>query len=177
MQIEMTLKQLKKLVSSIQVQSGGTLYRSLMKVKPVLEESLLNNVFRKPHSDTVEIESKRELATLIARGVNHKPASARPGDSYNAEYLALKRRLGENYPHKFTEYGFWQGIDVDMGGGNSIVMKVDPGSKTGNFKRGAGDYLSYHENRRSVLKRAFLDAWQNIIDTVINNIAKEGKSF
>lgn len=171
MKIEMTLEQLRNFLPKlVGEQAGGAKFRAILKCIPVLEQSLLNNVFRKPHSDTVKIESKRELAVLIARGVNHKPAQARAGDPYNAEYLALKRKLGENYPHKFTEYGFWQGIDVNVGRGNSVRMKVEP-----ILHRGF-DYLSHHEERRSVLKRAFLDAWQNIIDTIINHIAEEART-
>lgn len=170
MQIELSLEQLKKLVTSLQVERGGVKYRSLQKCKPILEKSLLNNVFRKPHSDTVKIESDRELQTLIARGVNHNPAEARPGEAYNEEYLELKRKLGEYYPHKFMEYGFWQGTEVDMIGG-SLRMKTEPIMIRG------FNYLAHHETRRSVLKRAFLDAWQNIIDTVIKNIAEEAKTY
>ena len=170
MEIELTLTQLRNFIPKlVGEQAGGAKFRAILKCIPILEQSLLNNVFRKPHSDTVEIKSKRELAVLIAKGVNHKPAQARPGDPYSAEYLALKRRLGEYYPHKFTEYGFWQGIQVLMGYGDSIKMKVEP-----ILHRGF-DYLSHHEERRSVLKRAFLDAWQDIIDTIIKHIAEEAK--
>lgn len=171
MEIEITLSQLQRLLRSIAVQSGGTLYRSLMKCQPVLEQSLLNNVFRKPHSDTVKIESKAELQNLIARGVGHQPQAPRPGEEYNEEYLELKRKLGEHYPHKFMEYGFWMGTEVEMGGGNSIVMKADP-----IIHRGF-DYMSHHEKNRSVLKRAFLDAWQDIIFTIRDNIAEEAQTL
>ena len=171
MQIEITLNQLIKFVQSVQVESGGTLFRSLDKCKPVLEKSLLNNVFRKPHSDTVKIESIRELQTLIAKGSSHVPARPKAGAPYNREYLALKKRLGESYPHKFMEYGFWQGTDIRMGRGNSIVMKTEPILIKG------FNYLAHHEERRSVLKRAFLEAWQDIIFTIRDNIAKEAKNF
>lgn len=171
MQIEITLKQLKELVQSLQVQSGGTLFRSMDKCIPVLEDSLIKNVFKKPHSDTVKIENKRELAVLIARGSSHVPARPRAGASYNREYLALKRRLGENYPHKFMEYGFWHGTEVSMGRGNSVKMKTEP-----ILIRGF-NYLAHHEERRSVLKRAFLEAWQDIIFTIRDNIVKEAKNF
>jgi len=170
MQIEITLEQLKNFLPKLTVTGGGTKFRSILKVIPVLQQSLLNNVFRKPHSDTVKIESKRELATLIAGGTNHKPKQARAGDPYSKEYLTLKRKLGENYPHKFTEYGFWHGAEVLPGFGDSLKMKVEPIMKKG------FDYLSHHEERRSVLKRAFLDAWQDIISTIIENVAEEAKT-
>ena len=170
MEIEITLDQLKKFIPKLTVSGGGVKYRSILKCIPVLEQSLLNNVFRKPHSDTVEIKNKRELASLIARGVNHKPAPARPGAQYSREYLALKRRLGEYYPHKFMDYGFWMGTQVLPGFGDSLKMKVKPILHKG------FNYLSHHEERRSVLKRAFLDAWQDIIKTIINNIAEEART-
>lgn len=167
MEIEISLEQLMKFIPKLTVHGGGAKFRAILKCIPVLEQSLLNNVFRKPHSDTVKIESKRELATLIASGTNHKPASARQGDPYNREYLALKKRLGENYPHKFMDYGFWMGTQVLPGRGDSLKMKVEPVTHRG------FDYLSHHEERRSVLKRAFLDAWQNIIFTIRDHIAEE----
>jgi len=170
MEIEITLEQLRKFIPKLTVTGGGAKYRSILKCIPILEQSLLNNVFRKPHSDTVEIKNKRELATLIARGVNHKPSAARPGAPYNREYLALKRRLGEYYPHKFMDYGFWMGTQVLPGYGDSIKMKVEPITHKG------FPYMEHHEQRRSVLKRAFLDAWQNIIKTIINSIAEEAKT-
>lgn len=177
MEIEMSLTQLKKFIPKlIGKEAGGVKYRAMLKCIPVLEESLLNNSFRKPHTDTVKIESKRELAMLIAKGSGHKPSQPRQGAPYSRKYLELKKRLGEHYPHKFMEYGFWMGTNVDMGYGNSIRMKVKPSTdskKKGKFKAGSGDYLSYHETQRSVLKRAFLDAWQKIIDTIIKQIKDE----
>lgn len=166
-QIEITLDQLDSLVKSLQVEGGGVKYRSIIKCIPILEKSLLNNVFRKPHSDTKKIESIRELALLIAQGSNHKPAQARSGEPYNKEYLERKRRLGEHYPHKYMDYGFWSGIEIFPSAGNSLRMKCEP-----IYHKGF-NYLAHHEERRSVLKRAFLDAWQDIVDTIIKNIAEE----
>jgi hypothetical protein len=170
MEIEMTLDQLKRFIPKLTVNGGGTKSRSMLKCIPILEQSLVNNVFKKPHNDTVKIETKRELAVLIAKGVNHKPSPARPGAPYNKEYLELKRRLGENYPHKFMDYGFWMGTQVLLDSGDSLKMKAKPALHRG------FNYLSHHEERRSVLKRAFLDAWQDIIKTIIDNIADEAKS-
>lgn len=167
MQIEMTLDQLRSFIPKLTVTGGGVKYRAILKCIPILEQSLLNNVFQKPHSDTVKIESKRELAALIARGTGHKPAPAKRGEPYDQKYLALKRRLGENMPHKFMDYGFWMGTQVIPGYGDSLVMK------TQQILHKGFDYLSHHEKRRSVLKRAFLDAWQNLIDTIIAHIAEE----
>jgi len=169
MKIELTLEQLANFIPKLTVTGGGAKYRSILKCIPVLEQSLLNNVFRKPHSDTVEIKSKGELANLIKRGSGHKPASARPGAAYSSEYLARKARYGENLPHKFMDYGFWMGVDIFPSMGDSIRMKVEPILHKG------FDYLSHHEKRRSVLKRAFLDAWQDLIDTIIKHMAEEAR--
>ena len=170
MQIEITLDQALKFIQGIRVGArGGPTYRALVECVPVLQESLLKNVFRKPHSDTVTIPTKADLQALIKSGSSHQPANARPGPQYNQEYLARKRRLGEFYPHKYMEYGFWMGIDTYMRG-SDLVMKTEP-----IIHRGF-DYMSHHEGRRSVLKRAFLDAWQDVINTLIKHYAKEAKS-
>jgi len=167
--IELSLEELAKFIPTLIGERGGVKYRALLKCIPVLEKSLLNNVFRKPHSDTVQIESKRELQQLIQSGKDHKPAPARPGAQYSEEYLARKRRLGEHYPHKYMDYGFWMGTEV-YPRGDSLIMKAEPATHKG------FDYLSHHEERRSVLKRAFLDAWQTIIETIKDHLVEEALS-
>ncbi len=176
MKITITLEQLDKFLKKLKP-DYTVRHNTLFKLVPILEKSLRENVFRRPHSDTSKIESKDELKALIRTGSNHVPASARSGKQYNEEYLARKRRLGEVYPHKYMEYGFWMGTEANKDAG-SVVMKTakptDP-KKFGRFKKGDGDYLSYHETQRSVLKRAFLMAWQNIIDEIIESYAKEAQ--
>lgn len=174
MQIEMTIEQLKNFLPKLESKGGGVKSKAILRCIPILERSLLNNVFKKSHSDTVQIWSMNELGTLIARGVNHKPAQARRGKPYSKKYLALKKRLGENMPHKFMDYGFWHGIHVMPRGssaGASLIMQVKP-----ILHRGF-NYMEHHEKRRSVLKRAFLDAWQKMIDMIIKIIAEEATSI
>jgi len=169
MQINITLEQLLSFIKSLQARSGGAKYRALMKCEPVLRKSLLNNVFKKPHSDTVNIQTKEDLQNLIKSGNDHKPGIANKGAPYSTEYLRRKELLGEEYPHKYMDYGFWHGTDVNMIG-ESLVMEAKP-----EYHKGF-EYLSHHEERRSVLKRAFLDAWQELIDTIIKQLAKEAQS-
>ena len=166
MEIKLDLKQAKWLVDSII--AGGVTYRAISECVPVLEKSLLNNVFRKPHSDTLEISDKAELANLIRSGSGHKPASARPGAPYSQDYLDRKERENEPYPHKYADYGFWSGTEVEMIG-NGIRMSAQE------IKHKGFPYMVHHEQRRSVLKRAFLDAWQDLVQTIIGHIAKEAR--
>jgi len=170
MQIEITLEQLSDFLDQFGIENGGIRTRAMIKLEPILENVLRNQVFRVPHSDTSKIENIRELQALIARSGkgSHSPAPARPGKQYNKEYLATKHRYGEYYPHKFWNYGFYYGIDIDTIG-ISLRMKATP-----IYKKGF-DYMSHHEQRRSVLKRAFLLAWQDIIDELIKHYAEEAK--
>ena len=170
MQIEITLEQLVKFLDKFGVDNGGIRTRAMTKVIPVLEQTLQNKVFRVPHSDTSKIQNIKELQTLIARSGkgSHKPASAIPGAPYSKEYLLRKASYGEYYPHKFWNYGFYHGIEFYQRG-ISVVMKADP-----IYERGF-DYMSHHERRRSVLKRTFLLAWQDIIDVLIKHYAEEAR--
>lgn len=167
-QIEITLKQLKSFINNLKYSS----YRGLAKCEPILWEGF-RSAFRVPHSQTSQISDKQELARLI-RNSNHRPSPARSGPAYNQEYLKRKQRLGESMPHKFTEYGFWMGTDINMVG-EGLQIKTKPGTKRGKFSAGQGDYLSFHETQRSVLKKAFLNSWQEIINTLIENYAEEAQ--
>ena len=138
-------------------------------VKP-LKDSFNKHVFTN-HSDTKKIASKRELAVLIARGgKDHIPGSPRSGAPYNTEYLARKAQMGESRPHVYENHGFLDGTEVYFYG-NGIRM-----STQSIIQRGF-DYLEHHERNRSVLKLTFLRAWQNIINNMINALAKEAISL
>lgn len=171
MEIKLTLEQTKKFLDKFGVANGGIRLRALLKTIPILEETLRTKVFHVPHSDTSKIESIKELQTLIARSGkgSHSPAPARPGAQYNQEYLDRKHRNGEFYPHKFWNYGFYHGIEI-YSVGTSIVMRADPVYKKG------FDYMSHHERNRSVLKRAFLESWEDIIQAIIKHYAWEAKN-
>ncbi|MEE9438984.1 MAG: hypothetical protein V3V14_08300 [Saprospiraceae bacterium] len=172
MEISLTLEQAQKFIGMIGQKGWGIRTRALNKLVPILEETLRTKVFHVPHSDTVSIKNIRELQSLIAKSGkgSHKPASARPGKPYNQEYLATKHRYGEYYPHKFWNYGFYQGIEVTTII-DHLIMRADP-----IFKRGF-DYMSHHERTRSVLKRAFLEAWEDIIQSIIKHYAEEAKNL
>ena len=169
-QITLTLEQLGSFVKKL---ANDTIRnKALINIVPVLKDSLKKNVFTN-HNDTVRIKDKAELKRLIrskGKGIS--------GDPYNSEYLEKKRKLGENLPHKYRDYGFWSGTEVEKKG-DQVVMSTphstDP-AKKGRFKQGShDDYLSYHETQRSVLKLAFLRAWQDIISTTINTYKEEAQ--
>lgn len=169
-QITLTLEQLDKFLKKL---SPKTIVRdkAFEGIKSVLKESFRRNVFT-THTDTVNISTKSELRRLIrSKGIGKK------GKAYNKEYLERKSRLGEHQPHKYTEYGFWDGTSVKIKN-DQVVMETEQPTdarKSGKFKRGLGDYLSYHETQRSVLKLAFLRAWQDIISTTINTYKEEAE--
>ena len=128
-------------------------------LKSVLEEGFKKN-FERPHSETYKIETKAELVELIRQGSQHRPKQPRPGAQYNPEYLEKKEKLGEYSPHKFLEYGFYHGTKI-YPTAVRLVMKTEP-----IYKKGF-DYLSFHEQNRSVLKMSFLNSWQDIINKII----------
>jgi hypothetical protein len=161
MEVEADLDDVIKFLKRIE--SGEEIETALKKLKPILENSLIDNVFHKSHSETLHIETKERLQSLISAGKGtHKPAAAEPGKDYNEEYLAKKEAYGEYYPHKFLDDGFYDDLNVDPKS-DKIVMSV--GHK---LKRGF-DYLKYHESQRSVLKASFLLAWEEMIKAIIKS--------
>ena len=167
--VTITLDQLKKFID----QPYHNRFVMLESAVKPLKDSLGNYVFTN-HNDTKQIRDKRELAVLIARGgKSHRPARPRRAKKYNAKYLVRKiKHMGERRPHVYENYGFLHGTDVTFNGVD-VTMKTRPGSKRGAFQQGQGDYLSYHETQRSVLKLAFLRAWQKIFDNMIEALARE----
>lgn len=171
-QIEITLDQMRKFVRDISGFHKPIINRALIDTEGVLRETLENDVFTN-HNDTVEIPTKDDLRKHIkGGGSNHNPPrTPKKGKSYNQEYLDKKRRLGENKPHKYMEYGFWHGIDIRKKYG-SVVMEAKPPETSEKGNR----YMVLHERNRSVLKLAFLRGWQKIIDTIVKRLAKEAKA-
>jgi len=167
--ITITLEQLDKFLNRLN--PNHEIRRlALIDAQQVLENTFEQVVMAQDHSSVVHIKDKAELKRLI------KTRSTAPkGKPYNQEYLAKKRRLGEHSPHKFMDYGFWMGTKIRYDTGR-VIMKTrkstDP-KKRGNFKAGQGDYLSYHETQRSVLKATFLKGWQNLINIIIARYAIE----
>ena len=76
--------------------------------------------------------------------------------------------MGESRPHVYENYGFLNGTNVYFTG-NEVIMKTTPIMQRG------FNYLAYHEIQRSVLKLAFLRAWQRIIDNMIKALIKEAR--
>ncbi|MHA1408704.1 MAG: hypothetical protein ACTSQY_00050 [Candidatus Odinarchaeia archaeon] len=167
MEIKITLGQASKLLKSIEW--GGVTFRALKKCEKILAQHYINQ-FKKPHSDTYKIENMRELERLIRGGTKHEPLEPEPGAPYSEKYLSLKERYGEEYPHKFMEYGFWGNWDIYTSS-KSLRLKVEKF-----YKRGF-DYMEHHEQRRSVLKAAFVDAWQDMIKMIILQIAYEAMRY
>jgi len=129
-------------------------------LKNVFEQRVFTN-----HSDTDAIKSKSQLRRLIKA-----KAKAPSGKPYSQNYLERKRRMGEHSPHKYENYGFWMGTTIYHDSGR-LVMKTRP-LETSKKKF---DYLTHHENRRSVLKATFLRGWQNIVNIIMARYAIEAQ--
>lgn len=164
-QITITLEQLKSFISQPEHNKSIMLQSAIRPLHTTFNRKIFTH-----HADTKKIETKRELHVLIAKGGrSHKPARPRPADPYNNEYLTRKvKYMGETRPHVYENYGFLHGTSLNIQG-IRLVLKTRP-----IFKKGF-NYLEFHERNRSVLKLTFLRAWQNIIDNMINALAKEAK--
>jgi hypothetical protein len=72
--------------------------------------------------------------------------------------------------HEYKQKGFKDGTEVIKQGGK-VIMRT-PASKT--TVRGY-NYGPIHESKKSVLKYAFLSAWSQIIDDIVETYADEVK--
>jgi len=164
--VEITLKQLERFLK----QPYHNEFVMLDSATKVLEDTFNTKVFTH-HGDTKKIASKRELAVLIAQGGRtHVPGKPRSGAPYNQEYLQRKAHMGESRPHIYENRGFIDGTEIYFYG-NGIVIR------TPSIMQRGFDYLAYHETQRSVLKLTFLRAWQGIINSMVDALAKEAKSL
>jgi len=173
-QIEITLDQLKNFIGDISGFHKPVINRALYDVAGVLEETLENDVFT-THDDTVHIPDKDVLRSNIKTGgrSHNPPRTPIKGATYSPEYLDRKKKGGGFYkPHVFENFGFYHGIDIKVGQGNVIMeAKVPETAEDKGF-----DYMTHHEQRRSVLKLAFLRGWQKIINTIVKRFEKEAKA-
>lgn len=160
--ITLTLEQLRKFLDNFY----EIRRKVLLECVSVLYETLYNEVFT-DHDDTYTIKTMKELENLI-KGSGHVPTEPPKAPPYNKEYLKRKQRMGENKPHKYENYGFWQGTEAYYGSGFLYLETQYQETNEKDF-----DYLSHHEERRSVLKLTFLRAWQKLIDKMIDVYAKE----
>jgi len=141
------------------------------KIRRTLRDSLDKNVFgHMQHEGNVfEIPSQTDLELLImGGGRSHKPGQPREAH-YSKEYLSKKRTM--NLPaHEYKREGFTKGTEVIKQAGR-VVMRTPAEATT---TRGY-NYGPIHESKKSVLKYAFLSAWQNIIDDIVETYTDEVK--
>ncbi len=139
------------------------------KIKKTLRFSLDHNVFgHMQHEGNVfEIPTQTDLEVLImGGGRSHKPGQPREAH-YSKEYLMKKRSM--NLPaHEWKQKGFREGTEVIKQSGR-VIMRT-PSDKT--TSRGY-NYGLIHESKKSVLKYAFLSAWSQIIDDIVQTYADE----
>jgi len=156
---------LKKLSEFINDLKNGTANSEVYKgIKKILEDSLKKNVFVESHAEVYEIPAQSDLVSLIQQGgSSHKPGQPQRA-TYNKEYLEKKRRMGLG-PHRYKNQGFYEGTQVNRKTrGIEIRTPIEAvtDSKTGY------PYGVVHESKKSVLKYAFLSAWQEIYNHIIN---------
>ena len=151
------------------LQDGTVNQKAYEKIKRTLRWSLDNNVFgHQQHEGNVyEIPTQSDLEMLImSGGRSHKPGTPRESH-YSKEYLRKKRVM--NLPaHEYKQMGFRQGTIV--------IKKIDKVLITTPIEAVTSRGYPYgviHERKKSVLKYAFLSAWQNIIEDIIETYADE----
>jgi hypothetical protein len=114
-----------------------------------------------------EIPTQTDLELLImGGGRSHKPGTPRESH-YSKEYLRKKRRFGLP-AHEWKQKGFREGTEVIKQQGKVIIRT--PSAKT--TVRGY-NYGPIHESKKSVLKYAFLSAWQQIIADIVETYKDE----
>ena len=165
--VKTTLTKFLKFLEGLQ---DGTINRKAYdKINRSLRWSLDNNVFgHQQHEGNVyEIPTQSDLELLImSGGRSHKPGTPRQSH-YSKEYLAKKRVM--NLPaHEYKREGFKQGTIVITEADRVLI--TTPAEAT--TVRGT-NYGIIHERRKSVLKYAFLSAWQDIIGDIVDTYADE----
>ena len=153
------------------LQNGTVKDKAYTKIKKTLRMSLNKNVFgHMQHEGNVfEIPTQTDLELLIlGGGRSHKPGQPRQSH-YSKEYLRKKRRLGLP-AHEWTQMGFKEGTEV-LKLQDKVIIRT-PAAKT--TVRGF-NYGPIHESKKSVLKYAFLSAWQEIITDIVETCKDELK--
>ena len=151
------------------LQDGTVNDKAYDKIKRSLRLSLDRNVFgHQQHEGNVfEIPTQSDLEMLImGGGRSHRPGKPRESH-YSKEYLRKKRRMGLP-AHEWKGKGFTEGTEVIKQAGRVIIRT--PAAKT--TVRGY-NYGPIHESKKSVLKYAFLSAWQQIIKDIVKTYADE----
>ena len=153
------------------LQDGTVKSKAYYKIKKTLRSSLDKNVFgHMQHEGNVfEIPTQSDLEMLImGGGRSHRPGQPRESH-YSKEYLRKKRRLGLP-AHEWKQKGFKEGTEVIIQQ-DRVIMRT-PAAKT--TVRGF-NYGPIHESKKSVLKYAFLSAWQEIITDIVETCKDELK--
>jgi len=151
------------------LQDGTVNQKAYEKIKRTLRWSLDNNVFgHMQHEGNVyEIPTQSDLELLImSGGRSHKPGTPRESH-YSKEYLRKKRSM--SLPaHEYKRMGFSRGTKVIKKADRVLITTPAEATTTRGY-----NYGIIHESKKSVLKWAFLSAWQNIIEDIIETYADE----
>ena len=151
------------------LEDGTVNDKAYSKIKKTLRISLDRNVFghMRHEGNVFEIPTQTDLELLImSGGRSHKPGQPRESH-YSKEYLRKKRRM--NLPaHEYKQKGFKDGTEV-IKQANRVIIRTPASSTT---SRGY-NYGQIHESKKSVLKYAFLSAWTQIIDDIVETYANE----
>jgi hypothetical protein len=133
-------------------------------------EKHIGDVF-KDHSKTYHIPTKKDLVRRI------KARDMTPdGKPYSKDYLDKKRERSRLFqPHTYQRYGFWHNILVK---GKDLNVKI--GLYNHPVTEKGFDWISHHEERRSVLKALLLLSWEDVLETIIKtyaiNILAQGRT-
>lgn len=135
---------------------GGYSGRFETEMKRKLTETLKSQIFQ-DHSRTWYIPDQNSLqARILAQDTTPN------GAPYNQEYLEHKRSIGETKPHKYKNYAFWHGLSFTSKF-RSVTLEQHMPYNTGK----KFDYVSHHEENRSVLKATFLLGFEDLVDTML----------
>ncbi len=165
--VKTTLTKFLKFLNGLQ--NGSVYEKCYDKIKKTLRWSLDTNVFgHMQHEGNVfEIPTQSDLELLIiSGGRSHKPGMPRESH-YSKEYLEKKKALSQP-AHEYKRQGFSANTQVLRQAGRVLI--VTPASAT--TTRGY-NYGPIHESKKSVLKYAFLSAWQDIIGDIVDTFADE----
>lgn len=114
------------------------------------------------HGKTYHIPTKKDLIRRI-KARNTTP----DGKAYSEKYLEKKRERSRLFqPHTYINYGFWHNILIT---GEHMNLKIGLYNHPVNEK--GFDWITHHEERRSVLKALLLLSWEDILATVLKTYA------
>jgi len=159
--VRTSLKKLKEFIGDLE---NGTANSEVYKgIKRILEDSLEKNVFVQSHYDVYEIPTQSDLELLIQQGGrSHRPGQPREAH-YSKEYLRKKRSMDLG-PHRYKNQGFYEGTEVNR---RTQGVEIRTPIEAVTDSESGYPYGVIHESKKSVLKYAFLSAWQEIVNHII----------